>query len=194
MNIKTLIKHRVNTIADLRGTPTTYGAELDLRTKDNYVILHHDAFKDGDNLNDYLSAYQHQTLILNTKVDGLEEYLFDLLKKKGIDDFFLLDTTVPSMVKWTNKGFSKIAVRFSEYEPLSFVQKFEGKADWVWVDCFTQNILTPDAYTYLKKHFKICIVSPELQGHPTSWITDFKNDFNGFDLDAVCTKQPDLWK
>jgi len=64
----------------------------------------------------------------------------------------------------------------------------------VWVDCFTKNILTSEAYQYLKTYFKICIVSPELQGHPKEWIADFKQAFDGFEIDAVCTKFPELWK
>jgi hypothetical protein len=29
------------------------------------------------------------------------------------------------------KGVTKIAVRFSEFEPLEFVMKFSGKVEWV---------------------------------------------------------------
>ena len=194
MHINTIIKHRINTIADLHNTPIEYGVELDLRTNGNSIILHHDVFADGVIFEDYLNHYKHGIIILNTKTDGLEPYLLELMKKENVKDFFFLDTALPTLVKTIKNGCSKLAVRFSEYEPLDFVMQFAGKADWVWVDCFTTNILTPEVYRQLKAHFKICIVSPELQSHPLEWIEDFKKAFAGFELDAVCTKHPDLWK
>ena len=42
--------------------------------------------------------------------------------------------------------------------------------------------------------FKICLVSPELQKHPLDRISEFKEQTIGMDIDAVCTKRPDLWK
>ena len=97
------------------------------------------------------------------------------------------------MVKYIKKGWRNFAVRFSEYEPLNLALKFKEKVEWVWVDCFNYLPLETKSYLELKKHFKICIVSPELQGHPLSMIKEFKKQLNGFELDAVCTKRPDLW-
>jgi hypothetical protein len=194
MTIKTFIRHRVNTIAELSALDPALGVELDLRNALNRIILNHEVFEDGDDFKEYLKTYRHNTLILNTKTDGLEDALIALMEEHGIDNYFFLDTTIPTTVKYARKGFKKIAVRFSEYEPLSFVEQYEGKTEWVWVDCFTRNILGQQAYAYLKQHFKICIVSPELQAHPLEWIADFKHAFADFELDAVCTKRPDLWK
>jgi hypothetical protein len=123
----------------------------------------------------------------------MESRLLEMMKVNGIEDFFFLDLSLPFLVKTIKSGCSKVAVRFSEYEPLEFVSKFAGKADWVWIDCFTKNILDEQAYNYLSKHFKLCIVSPELQGHPLSWIDDFIKAYGNFTIDAVCTKRPELW-
>jgi hypothetical protein len=194
MTIKTIIRHRVNTKSDLSLLDVNLGVELDLRTHDNSIVLNHEPFENGELLKHFLNGYGHSTCILNTKEDGLEERIIELLEEFSIKDYFFLDTTLPTTIKYVNKSFKKIAIRFSEYEPLEFVKNFEGLVEWVWVDCFTKNMLSKDAYVYLKKHFKICIVSPELQGHPFWWIEDFKKNFLGFTLDAVCTKRPELWK
>ena len=194
MHVEKIIRHRVNTINELSLIDKAFGVELDLRNNDDAIILNHDPFKTGDSFEEYLQNYKHSTCILNTKADGLEEQSIALMEKYAIENYFFLDTTVPTMVKYIKKGFSKLAVRFSEYEPLSFVQQFESKVDWVWVYCFSKNVLSKEAYSYLKKHFKVCIVSPELQAHSLEWIEQFKQDFKGFELDAVCTKRPELWK
>jgi hypothetical protein len=62
------------------------------------------------------------------------------------------------------------------------------------VDCFNYLPINEKSYLELKKHFRICLVSPELQGHPLSTIEDFKEQIKNFQIDAVCTKRPDLWK
>lgn len=193
-NSTLIIKHRINTSKLLLNTSPFYGVELDLRANGKDLILHHDPFVEGELFTDYLKYYKHQFIILNTKCEGLEQSIIQLMKSNNIEDYFFLDLSIPFLVKTIKSGCSKVAIRFSEYEPLEFIKLFEGKAEWVWVDCFTKNVLTPSVYKYLKQHFKICIVSPELQGHPLAWISDFKQSFENFEIDAVCTKQPDLWK
>lgn len=195
MNLpKLIIHHRVNHAELLNSIPAEDGVELDLRTDAREIIVHHDAFSSGENFRQYLKAYQHSFIILNTKCEGLEEALISLMAKEKISEYFFLDLSIPFLVKTIRQGCSKVAVRFSEYEPLSFVKEFEGKADWVWVDCFTRNCLTDQAYDYLSRHFKICIVSPELQGHPKEWITEFRELYKNYRIDAVCTKYPSEWR
>jgi len=189
-----IIRHRVNKKTDLSGVLPEYGIETDLRTEGQDIILHHDAFNKGENFEEFLREYNHSGIILNTKVDGIEKEVISLMERFNINEYFFLDLPLPSMVKLIKSGCNKIAIRYSEYEPVEFVKSFQGMAEWVWVDCFSRNMLTPAAYEYLHKHFKICVVSPELQQHPYEWIEDFKIAFEGFEIDAVCTKRPDLWK
>jgi len=189
-----IIQHRINTKDQLISVAPEYGIEIDLRANNNDIILHHDPFCAGEDFEDFLTQYKHGGIILNSKVEGMETRLIDLMRQFDIDDYFFLDLSLPFLVKTIKSGCHKVAVRFSEYEPLEFVSKFQGLAEWVWVDCFSSNILTPAAYDYLHRHFKICIVSPELQGHPLVWIDNFKKVFIGFEIDAVCTKKPELWK
>jgi hypothetical protein len=188
-----LIKHRINTIKELEKCDSSGGLELDLRYKNNEIILHHDPFFEGEKFEDFLKEFKLNFIILNIKSEGIEEEVLRLVKKYDVPDYFFLDTSIPFMVKHIEKGWSKFAVRFSEYEPIELSLKFKGKIEWVWVDCFTRFPLDKESYVQLKKHFKICLVSPELQGHPISMIEDFKKQMKGFDIDAVCTKHPDVW-
>lgn len=187
------IAHRINTFKQLSEVPLQYGIELDLRPNGDKIIIHHDAFQDGEDFEEYLKHYKHALIILNTKAEGMEERILSLMEKHQVKNYFFLDLSLPFLIKYMKRGVKDIAIRFSEYEPLDFVMGFAGKINWVWVDCFNDLPLTPENYELLKKHFKLCLVSPELQGYDVSRISEFKNKLTGMDIDAVCTKRPDLW-
>lgn len=188
------IAHRINTLAQLRDTPAHLGVEIDLRDRGGRIILHHDAFSDGEDFDAWLDGYQHAFMILNTKCEGLENALLEKMAARGIKDFFFLDLSIPFMVKQVRKGVREIAVRFSEYEPAELALRFAGQVEWVWVDCFRDLPLDAAAYALLKPHFRFCLVSPELQGHdPLARIPEFRRRLEGMAIDAVCTKRPDLW-
>ena len=56
-------------------------------------------------------------------------------------------------------------MRVSEYESITTALTLAGRIDWVWVDCFTRFPLTSQEAQQLgAAGFKLCIVSPELQG------------------------------
>lgn len=193
-----LISHRRNLIKELKSTPREYGVEIDIRTRGNDLILHHDPYEHGVLLKEWLKFYNHSFLILNVKEDGLEEELLELLKKNNIKNYFFLDQAMPSLIKYSLLGESKSALRISEYEPLETAYNFSGKLDWVWMDCFTKFIITKDMADKLHKmKFMICLVSPELQGRNaekeiSSTVSFLKQ--NEIEIDAVCTKLPDLWR
>ena len=85
-----------------------------------------------------------------------------------------------------------MAVRYSEYEPIEFALAFAGRARWVWVDCFTRLPLDRNTHRRLQEHFKICLVSPELQGHPRATIQAYRRQLEA-PVDAVCTDFPEDW-
>jgi hypothetical protein len=188
-----IVQHRVNTIEQLNATPKQYGVELDIRDKYDELIIEHDAFNKGTNWDNYINAYEHSLLIANVKTEGIEQQITTDLATRNIENYFLLDVSLPFMVKLSKQGFTKMAVRFSEYEPIELAMQFAGKVEWLWVDCFTYLPLNNTNYEQLKKYFKICIVSPELQQQSLETITIFKEQLNGLAIDAVCTKRPDLW-
>jgi hypothetical protein len=192
------ILHRVNTKDDLLKIPKEFGVEVDIRTKGNQLIMHHDPFKDGEDFEDWLEAYQHGILILNVKEEGLEDRLIELMGKYNIDDYFFLDQSFPFLIKTAKNNEKRCAVRVSEFESIDTVITLANKVDWVWVDCFTHFPLTTDQAEKLQTElkFKLCFVSPELQGrtdieHVKEFIQGIK--LLGIKGDAVCTKYPELW-
>jgi len=189
----TLIKHRINSIIDLKNIPQKYGVEIDIRTYNNNIVLHHDAYHNGDSFDEFIKNFNHKFLIINMKCDGLENEIIKILKENSINNFFFLDSSIPSIIKMIKSGCKNIAVRYSKYEPLEFIMKFRGDVKWIWIDCFDGFILDRDDYEIMKKYFKICLVSPELQGIDKSHIKKFKYLTKEMEIDAICTKFPHLW-
>ena len=193
-----LISHRLNTIAELRATDQKYGVEVDIRSEGGELIMHHDPFVAGESFYEWVEAYRHGTLILNVKEEGLEARLIALMALKGIEDYFFLDQSFPFLVKWSNAGEHRCAVRVSEFESIETALTLAGKVDWVWVDCFTQFALSADDAQRLRSAgFKLCLVSPELQGRDAETeITALASllRLRNIESDAICTKRPDLWE
>ena len=192
-----LILHRVNTINLLKDTPREFGVEIDIRSSDGNLIIHHEPFSKGQNLEEWLSAFQHSTLILNVKEEGLEEPILRLMEKYNINDFFFLDQSFPFLKKTSSMGEKRCAVRVSEYEDIKTAFSLSGQINWVWVDCFNVFPLTNQDATQLKNAgFKLCFVSPELQGRNNKdHIIEFRKNIENLGIigDAVCTKYPNLW-
>lgn len=189
-----LIRHRINTLEDLKTVPENMGIELDIRYEGSRLILHHDPYVTGVDFEDLLKAYNHAFMILNIKSEGIEEKVLDLIHQYRVTNYFFLDVSFPALIKLWKAGEKNIAVRFSEYEPLEQCLALKEMVSWVWVDCFNRCPLEAAVYTKLKKHFKICLVSPELQKHPVSRIEEFRKQLKDLPVDAVCTKEPGLWQ
>lgn len=185
------IAHRINTSAELNSLPAGVGVELDLRDRGERLILQHDPFSDGENFEDFLSQYKDRgTLILNIKSERIELKVSELLIKYNVKKYFYLDSSFPMIKLLSQKGEKNIAVRFSEYEGLDTVMNMKGKIDWVWVDCFTRLPIDKMTYNNLKDAgFRLCLVSPELQGRPED-IAVYGNQLHkeGIVFDAICTK------
>lgn len=193
-----IIAHRKNTLHELLETPQAYGIEVDIRSWGDNLVIHHDPFVQGESFDRWIAAYQHGTLILNIKEEGLESRLIALMQQHGIDDYFFLDQSFPFLVKWSKAGESCCAVRVSEFESVETALTLAGKVSWVWVDCFTHFPLSQlDSQRLKNAGFKLCIVSPELQGRDAELeIPQLVKVLNEREIsaDAVCTKRPDLWE
>lgn len=207
MKITYHIHHRVNTLEMLSHTDLLNGAEIDIRYHNDELVLHHDPFGHQHahltTLKDFAKNYKNQgPLILNLKTEGIEIACIDIMNQLNISNWFFLDMSPPFLVKYAQlaekgsiKGFSpdNLAVRFSEKEPLEYALAFSKQAKWLWVDCFTKLPLDKQNLELIRKHFKICIVSPELQNHPLDLILEFKKQLENESIDAVCSKRLDLW-
>jgi hypothetical protein len=188
-----LIEHRVNTLAKLQTVPTERGIEVDVRDYDGALRLEHDPFRGGERLEDLLAAYQHAFIIFNVKCDGLEDHILELIQRYKIENYFFLDVAPPTLIRLAQRGVRQIAVRFSEYEPLEAALALAGQVDWVWVDCFTRLPLDTASYEQLHRHFKICLVSPEMQGFPPQTIQTFRQLLQHMPIEAVCTDLCEDW-
>ena len=161
-----IIMHRINTIEELKKVPCKYGVEVDIREYGNRLILNHEPHSGGDELKEYLKYFKHRFIILNIKEAGIEHEVIDLVEKSGICDYFLLDVEFPFMYRASRIGnIRKIAVRYSEAEPLELAEAQRGLMDWLWVDTITKLPLTKESYKKIKDmKYRICLVSPDRWG------------------------------
>ena len=189
------ICHRINRSSRLAGIPDSFGAEIDLRdTPEGRLYLEHDPFTPGEDFEEYIRHYHHGILILNVKSERIEERVLDIIKAAGVQRYFFLDSSFPMIHLLSQKGVADIAIRFSEFEGLDTIRAMAGRVRWVWADCFTQCVLTPENYSLLRSlGYNICVVSPELQGRPED--IEKHAEYlkrNKISPDAVCTKQHNI--
>jgi hypothetical protein len=160
-----IIVHRVNDFKKLAMIDPRYGVEIDIRADRNKLILNHEPFSSGPELEEYLKVASNQGIkfvILNTKETGIEEQCIELVRKYKMD-YFLLDVEAPYIYKAAQPGIHrqrKIAIRYSEYEPIENVQQFKDIFDWVWIDTATQLPLNKKVVPILNQ-YKTCLVCPE---------------------------------
>ncbi len=199
-----IIKHRQNSILNLSGNQFITGVEIDVRTYNGDLVLNHDPFKNGVKLKDWINHFNLALLIVNVKEEGLEDHIIKIFKKSGITNYFILDETIPYIIRYCKLGFSKFALRVSLWEDLSsaikIVERMDCKPNWIWLDTFNGNISL--SYADIKKlkvlNLKICLVSPELHSDYNHKVPD-KNFVKQFEnlgrenFDAVCTKQETFW-
>lgn len=195
------LRHRVNSVQEIAALDKTWGVEIDIRSlvnKKGSLHLSHDPWSLGDDFETWLAEFKKQEILgpvwLNTKEDGLEDRIEELMAKYGIKNYVFLDTVLPTLVKKIHfQNFRHYAIRYSAYEPKEFVSCFKKKADWVWVDCFQGVPVSVERVKELKEYFKVCLVSPELHGKPLK--ENIKAFQPLFELsDAVCSKEPNVWK
>ena len=190
------IAHRINKLENLKQLPTEFGVEIDLRDRGERLILEHDPFTDGEDAEPYFANYKHGTLILNIKSERIEFRILELIEKYKIENYFFLDSSFPMIYQLFKRSERRSAVRFSEFESIDTVLKLKGLVEWVWVDCFTHLPITQGSYAILKDAgFKLCLVSPELQGRPEE-IEPYRDSLkqDGIIFDAICTKLANVEK
>lgn len=185
------IAHRINTKEDLLKLPEEYGVELDLRDDLNgRIYICHNPFEPGEDFEEYCKAYHHGTMILNIKSERIEHKALEYMEKYQIKNYFFLDSSFPMIKLLTDMGVKQVALRFSELEGLDTIRNMAGRAEWVWVDCFTKVPIDRESYEELKSlGYKLCFVSPELEGQEEK-ISEYRNylEKQGIVFDAVCTK------
>ena len=179
------IAHGINTIKQLKNIPLEYGVEIDLRADGGRIILHHEPFAGGEDFTEYLTAYKQAFIVLNIKEAGIEERVIEIMEARGLADYFLLDVEFPYLYKATRAGFKKIAVRYSEAEPIEQALALRDRVEWVWIDTNTDLPLNKKVVEQLRG-FKTCLVSPDRWGRPEDIVPYRKRmEELGFLPDAV---------
>lgn len=185
-----VIIHRINTIMKLQTIPLEFGVEVDVRANGDRLILNHDAFQAGEDFEKYLRAFHHSFIIFNIKEAGIETRVLELAHTYQVSDFFLLDVEFPFIFKGAFgdgvPGLNKrVAIRYSEAEPIEQAILLKGKYDWVWIDANTKLPLDKKVVSQLKG-FKTCLVSPDRWGRPED-IVPYRRAMRklNFQLDAI---------
>jgi hypothetical protein len=202
------VAHRVNTLEGLGQVDSSWGVEVDLRSdvrSAGRIHLSHDPWSVGEDFAEWAQTFVRLgisgPIFLNTKEDGLEEQAIRTLRSAGLSEghaVVFLDTTIPTLVKKSahTRAWVHGCVRYSEFEPLEHALRFRNRATWAWVDCFGAQPVAPIAelqadLVSLRANFRVCWVSPELQGGSFEQIADFLPLLKPGD--AVCTKRPQAW-
>ena len=160
-----IIAHRINSIKKLKKVPNKFGVEIDLRAYKSKIILNHEPFKSGDTLDNFLKYYNHGTLILNIKEDGIEDEVIQKVKRAKIKSYFLLDVEFPYIFKSLKNKQKNIAIRFSEIEAIETSRLLHKNFKWLWIDTVTKLPINKQNLNIVKK-FKSCLVCPERWGRP----------------------------
>lgn len=191
-----IIVHRINKTEVLKTIPKEFGVEIDIRAYRDRLILNHEPFESGDDLEDYLKHYQHSFIIFNIKEAGIEKRVTELAKKYNVKKYFLLDVEPYWIHHATEGGFKNIAIRYSENEPIEMALKYKNKANWLWIDIPTKLPLSQKIVKQMKG-YKTCLVCPERWGRPLE-IPRYINKIRklNFNLDAVMTslKYVPIWQ
>jgi hypothetical protein len=194
MSLYMFIAHRVNQLDETIAAEVfsaADGIEFDIRDTGGEIVVQHDPFLGGQLFTDFLKfCPSNKFYIVNVKSEGIERRAIADLEAHGITQFFLLDCSIPMMIRLGKEGERRLAVRFSEYESLATVEAMAPFVSWVWVDVFTQLPLTSFVEKFLRQRgLKLCLVSPELQGQQEK-LVDYKILLakRGVTIDAVCSK------
>ena len=190
-----IILHRINKIEELRKVDPKYGVEIDIRydNRNQRLYLNHNP-GEGDDFEEYVkicSEKKIKFIIFNIKEAGIENQVISLAEKYSIEDYFLLDVEFPFIFRAVNdkKLKGRLAIRYSEAEPIEQALVFSGKYNWVWIDTNTKLPLNKEIYQKLKfASYKLCLVCPERWGRSEeiNKYISFMNE-NGIKLDGVMT-------
>jgi hypothetical protein len=136
-------------------------------------------------------------MIVNIKSEGIEVQAKNLLDKFQIKNYFFLDSTIPMIVKLGQLSGYNFALRVSIYESIKSAISLNKFAKWIWVDCFSGELIAKEELLLLKKSgFNLCFVSPEL--HNTNLgVKEFVTSIHmlGIKPEMVCSKlyNYELW-
>jgi|SRR3989344_5677680 len=191
--------HRVNKIQQLRRIDKRFGVEIDIRhnPKTGRLYLSHDPGS-GDDFEKYIKVAASKKcplIILNIKEAGIERFVIDTVIKYKIRDWFLLDVEFPFIFRAAHGGTphlrGRVAIRYSESEPIEQALILAKRFSWVWVDVNTRLPLNKRSFKKLKRAgYKLALVCPERWGRAqdiVKYIASMKK--RGIVVDTVMTSE-----
>jgi hypothetical protein len=186
-----------NTLAAFeRAIDLGVGIETDLRDLGGELVISHDLpTKKAIRADTFFRLVVREgvaiPLAINVKSDGLQDSLKSMLRRFGVQNYFLFDMSVPDAWLYVQKGFPVFS-RQSEFEPSpSLLPQSEG----VWVDSFLKDDWITERV--LERHLfrgkKVCVVSPELHHRPqiAFWKRLLAMPFVKRDDIMICTDYPE---
>lgn len=196
------LAHRINSLTGETAKQIFQevdGLEFDVRSIDDRIIVTHDPFTEGQDFSEFITYLDPSKFyIVNVKCEGIEEECIRQMDQAGCKQFFLLDCSIPSIMRLGAKGERRMACRFSEVESIETVLMLSPYLAWVWIDVFTKLPLTRELAECMVKHdLRLCLVSPELQRQQDK--VEVYRDFlikEKIIVDAICGKGYNLhlWK
>ncbi len=94
-----------------RSFSLNFGTETDLRDYMGNLVISHDIANSNCIIADEFFliyrryAYQHLTLALNIKADGLQNELLKLLELHNIHNYFVFDMAIPDTIGYIKKRY-----------------------------------------------------------------------------------------
>ena len=199
-----IIRHRWHDLAQAGKATVVDGAEIDIRIHNGELIVEHDPFKEGPSLVDWLLGFEGNFLIANVKEEGLEPHLVPMLEGTSVKDYFILDESVPFIIKHCKEGNPNFGIRVSKWEPacaaIKIMQQVTPSPLWIWLDTFAGQLPVDrhELADLVAVGARVCLASPEL--HPDYDAHQPKDAFMwsvsavGIEnFHAVCTKRPSFW-
>lgn len=195
------ILHRVHNPAELSTLSSSVGIEFDVHAYGDRLVVTHDAFSDGIDLEDFLRLCKTiPILAINVKEEGIEERVIRITQACYGDSFFLFDVPFPQIFRMGNKYGLHLCLRVSDIETLD-LNVCRGFATFIWLDTFCGNLwLNQDEYMKIKElGYRICFVSPELHRPPKGDAHSFSKQIEDlvslpeYSNDYICTKHLTAW-
>jgi glycerophosphoryl diester phosphodiesterase len=177
-----------------RAVGAGYGLETDIRDHDGALVVAHDPARgEGlltlDALLDlFVASGAPGALALNIKADGLQAGVTEAVERRGINNAFVFDMSLPDTLGYLRRG-ARFFSRQSEYEPAPLLYE---EASGVWIDCFERDWITPDVVEgHLAAGKQVALVSPELHGRPHGAAWSAWRPLAGREGVLLCTDFPD---
>jgi len=187
-----------NTLASFaQSFQSGFGVETDIRDYDGMLVISHDIPKKENKLirlDRFFELYKQSDcevpLALNIKSDGLTLLLKEQLTKYEIQNYFVIDMSVPDMLNYLKCSLN-CYTRQSEIE---ITPALYNDSIGVWLDEFYSDWITEDLIIkHIQNKKRVCIVSPELHGrsYAEEW-KKYKSIFQrNFSIDiTICTDYP----